>query len=139
MPALRARVEATPPHGAPHLPALQVGILGSTKVTSLMDAVRAFYAEKTSVKVPPFHEAQLYVSEEWSEFLEAAPGSEHEAKELADLVFTLAGYALAVGIDLDVAFRLVCESNMTKERTLSGKVQKGADYVEPDMREAMVR
>ena len=109
-------------------------------MTSLMAAVRAFYAEKAPNEVLD-GSRYTYFLEELREFMESYdnPGTPHRAKEAADLLFTLAGLMDEEGIDLDVAFRLVCESNMTKERTLSGKVQKGADYVEPDMREAMVR
>lgn len=60
------------------------------------------------------------------------------AKELADRMFTGYGVALAAGINLDKAFKLVCESNMTKEPTAEGKVQKGKDYVEPDMSQCVL-
>lgn len=103
-----------------------------------MESVRRFYAEKAG-RVPRIGEAADYLVEEWREFKDSEDGSEHQAKELADLVFTLAGYALAVGIDLDVAFRLVAESNMTKEPTPTGKVRKGAAYVEPDLSAALLR
>ena len=55
------------------------------------------------------------------------------AKELGDNLVTLYGVAIAAGIDLDSAFLAVHNSNMTKQRTPEGKIQKGDDYVEPDM------
>jgi len=58
----------------------------------------------------------------------------HLAKELADEVFTCYGLAQRVGIDLDLAFQAVCKSNMTKQPTPEGKIQKGADYQPPDLR-----
>jgi len=111
-------------------------------MTSLMAAGRAFYAEKgpgrLSTKRTQWEARCGYFDEELHEFLNAHPGTPHRAKEAADLLFTLAGLMDEEGIDLDVAFALVCASNMTKERTVNGKVRKGPDYVEPDMRGSLL-
>ena len=53
-------------------------------------------------------------------------------------MFTLYGVAITVGVDLDEAFRLVAESNMTKQKTPEGKVIKGPDYIEPNMESALL-
>lgn len=61
-------------------------------------------------------------------------------KELADLKYVLNGFAATFGIDLDVAFNRVHESNMSKLgddgkpiRRLDGKVMKGPNYQPPSM------
>ena len=108
----------------------------------LMESVRQFYAEKRG-SLPTTKEAAHYFVdelEELTEIQEAGWSIEnvgHFAKEAADVVFTLAGLCAARGIDLDEAFRLVCESNMTKQYTPEGKVQKGPGYREPDMSSAL--
>ena len=101
-------------------------------------------------KLPTPAEALDYLKEEIRELMEAVdairysenPDSrsliEHYAKESADVKFTLYGLDIALGVDGDKAFQLVCESNMTKERTEDGKVQKGENYVEPDMSGAIL-
>lgn len=110
------------------------------------DRVRAFYMEKRG-SLPTFEAAADVDFEEATEVEDAVAAfvlSEHPdlvghlAKELADRMFTGYGLALSLGIDLDKAFDLVCQSNMTKEPTPEGKVKKGAGYVEPDMREALL-
>lgn len=69
---------------------------------------------------------------------------EQLAKELADLVYVCYGTALAYDIDLDEAFEIVHASNMSKRnpdgsvsRREDGKVLKGANYVPPDMSDAV--
>ena len=54
---------------------------------------------------------------------------DNELKEMADMMYTLYGYAIARGYNLDAAFEAVHESNMTKEFTPTGKIQKGVNYV----------
>jgi NTP pyrophosphatase (non-canonical NTP hydrolase) len=68
----------------------------------------------------------------------------HVAKELADAVIALYGTAVTTGIDLDMAVRLVHESNMSKVDAdgkpiirEDGKVMKGLNYREPDMTAAL--
>ena len=103
------------------------------------DLVAEFYREKAGRAAPHPREALAFIREEMKEvnlaYWEWASTGDARPlmKELADLVNVCYGQALAVGGDLDVAFLLVHESNMTKERTEVGKVQKGPDYVEPDM------
>lgn len=67
------------------------------------------------------------------------------AKQLADLAYVVHGIALVYGIDLDIAFRQVHESNMTKVddegRPLyedSGRVMKGPNYKAPMMAPALI-
>jgi NTP pyrophosphatase (non-canonical NTP hydrolase) len=62
------------------------------------------------------------------------------AKESADLLYVVYGTAVALGIDLEEAFRRVHESNMSKLGAdgqpifrQDGKVLKGENYFEPDM------
>ena len=66
------------------------------------------------------------------------------AKELADAVIAFYGTAVTMGIDLDVAVRLVHASNMSKVGAdgksiirEDGKVMKGPFYREPDMTAAL--
>lgn len=66
------------------------------------------------------------------------------AKELSDLLYVAYGSAEAYGIDLDKAFELVHESNMSKlgddgrpVRREDGKVLKGPNYKAPDMTDAI--
>jgi len=75
-----------------------------------------------------------------------AQSLEEIAKELADVVVVTYGTADVLGIDLDKAFDLVHESNMSKLgedgkpiRREDGKVLKGPNYKAPDMSEAVLR
>jgi predicted HAD superfamily Cof-like phosphohydrolase len=103
------------------------------------EMVAEFYAAKCG-GLPKSGLALSLFEEEVHEWMAALPPSpndpvsDHEVKEMADVLYTLVGVALSRGIDLDGAFKAVHESNMTKQPTLNGKVQKGPDYVEPDMR-----
>lgn len=115
-------------------------------------AVEEFYREKRG-SIPSFEEAWLYFKEEVGEAEEEAEergewsweaipvefiDREKLAKELADVLFTAYGVAIAAGIDLDKSFQLVAESNMTKQKTTEGKVVKGDSYVEPEMSGALL-
>src|SRR5690606_28859689 len=67
------------------------------------------------------------------------------AKELAELLVVTYGTADVLGIDLDKAFDLVHESNMSKLgedgtpiRREDGKILKGPNYKAPDMSEAVL-
>jgi len=75
-----------------------------------------------------------------------AQSLEEIAKELADVVVVTYGTADVLGIDLDKAFDLVHESNMSKLgedgkpiRREDGKVLKGPNYKAPDMSGAVLR
>lgn len=61
------------------------------------------------------------------------PDEEHILKELCDVLYTAYGYALSLGWDIQEAFRRVHTSNMTKKPTTEGKIQKGPDYVAPEL------
>lgn len=61
-------------------------------------------------------------------------------KELADVQYTLSGFASALGLPLNQAFHRVHQSNMTKLGAdgkpvidLQGKVRKGPNYIPPIM------
>lgn len=82
--------------------------------------------------------------EEAATILEAAPYVEAHhlnfVKELTDLLYVAYWLAARVGIDIDRAFRLVHQSNMTKlgkdgrpVTRADGKVLKGPDYRKPDL------
>lgn len=61
------------------------------------------------------------------------------AKELADILYVVYGAGVSLGIDLDHAFAVVHESNLSKLvdgkplKDSGGKVQKGPNYQPPDM------
>ncbi len=66
------------------------------------------------------------------------------AKELADILYVVYGAGVSFGIDLDHAFAVVHESNMSKLvdgkalKDEGGKVQKGPNYEPPDERELAI-
>ena len=67
---------------------------------------------------------------------------EFMAKEMADLLYVIYGSALALGIDLNEAFRRVHASNMTKFdgvmiKDASGKVKKGPAYTAPTLEDCV--
>lgn len=76
---------------------------------------------------------------EVKEALEEGTDIEHIAKELADLLYVTYGCAIAYGINLDLAFTLVHDSNMTKLvdgkpiKNKAGKIIKPDTYKDPDM------
>lgn len=89
------------------------------------------------------------IRDEWIELKEALfPYNYHDAdksleaiaKEGADLIYTVIGTFISLGIDFEEAFRRVHASNMSKRepdgsvrRDESGKVLKPSTYVPPDM------
>jgi len=59
-------------------------------------------------------------------------------KELADVQYTISGFAASFGLNLEVAFQRVHESNLSKflggvEYNDDNKVMKGADYQPPNL------
>ncbi len=77
------------------------------------------------------------IFEEIAEFLEAAAQGNiaKTTKELCDVLYVVYGYAATMGIDIDYAFQLVHEANMSKLDELGrpviredGKVVKGPKY-----------
>lgn len=64
------------------------------------------------------------------------------SKELADIVYVVFGTAVQLGIDLDMAFDLVHDSNMQKikhnEKRSDGKILKGKNYKKPDMSKTVI-
>ncbi len=81
------------------------------------------------------------IEEEFSEWSEAMPESEHELKELADLVYVIYGYANAMGYDLDEAVYRVHSNNIGRckqpdgsiKRRPDGKILKNPDYPAVDL------
>lgn len=65
-------------------------------------------------------------------------------KELADILYVVYGAGVSFGIDLDHAFAVVHESNLSKLvdgkplKDEGGKVQKGPNYQPPDERELAI-
>lgn len=116
-------------------------------MSTFQNYVRRFYNEKGRVgaSVP---ERWDYLKEERAELdeilercyqVQGADVADRMsiAKELADEMACLYGIAERLRINLDIAFVLVMESNMTKSFTSAGKIQKGPDYVEPNMTAAV--
>ena len=88
------------------------------------------------------------ITEEYNEFVAAWDSDIHEGyeeavvKELIDLLYVTYGTLIYLGVDADEAFRRVHESNMSKLgkngkpiRREDGKVLKGDNYKEPDLRD----
>ena len=100
--------------------------------------VAAFYYAKLG-RLPTPAEARERLLEELAELSHALSmyGPAGQLKELADVLYTAYGYALARGWNLREAFRLVHISNMTKEPATTGKIQKGDAYVAPDLGDCM--
>jgi predicted HAD superfamily Cof-like phosphohydrolase len=77
------------------------------------------------------------VFEELIELIEAKASGDlgHTTKEIADLIYVLYGYAATIGVDMDAAFEMVHQANMTKLDEMGkpvirddGKVVKGPRY-----------
>ena len=104
-----------------------------------MDMVKYYY--KTSGITPNVTTAERLVHEEYDEWLEERSGTEGELKELADLVYVIYGYALAMGYDLDEALCRVHSNNLgrmtqpdgTIKRREDGKIIKNPDYPKVDL------
>lgn len=86
------------------------------------------------------------IEEEYQEFLDAvAEGDLANAfKELADLIYVVAGTGAAFGGDLDAVFLAVHESNMSKlgedgkpVKREDGKILKGPKYKAPNIAEVL--
>lgn len=125
----------------------------SIYIETYQDDVAEFYRVKRG-STPILEEASDYFIEECSEAYRelTARGEwsdevlsiyevdrEKLAKELADVLFTAYGVAIAAGIDLDVAFEIVARDNMeNKVKTEDGKVQKREGYTPPNMEPALL-
>ena len=84
------------------------------------------FAEVTQQKPDPALYMDL-VHEEYSEWYESLVGTEHELKELADLVYVCYGFANAMGYDLDEAIRRVHLNNIGRCVQPDGSVKRRAD------------
>lgn len=101
--------------------------------------VASFYLAKIG-GLPSPEAARSYLVEEMAELQYALVNEdEHQQlKEMADVLYTLYGYAIARGWNLHRAFGLVHDSNMTKGTSPDGKkVPKGYSYVAPDLSECI--
>lgn len=77
------------------------------------------------------------IAEEFAELVEAMQKQDYvgTAKECADLLYVVYGTAAEYGFPIDAVFDEVHHSNMTKTpaKDAGGKIQKGPDYVPPDI------
>ena len=109
-----------------------------------MEMVKYYY--KTADIEPNAILAERLVHEEYREWQEEVYGEsphqpEGELKELADLVYVIYGYALAMGYDLDEALCRVHSNNIgrmtqpdgTIKRREDGKIIKNPDYPKVDL------
>jgi len=83
------------------------------------------------------------ISEEFAELIKAMNCKDiiEIADALADQIYVINGCAIGYGINLDTVFDEVHKSNMTKtlDTDVGGKVQKGSDFVPPDIETALMR
>jgi len=105
-----------------------------TKPQTVSEMVREF-ATKTGQKA----DSSLYqrlICEEYEEWCREDAHTGRDLKELADLVYVIYGYALAVSYDLEEAVRRVHENNLgrclqpdgTVKRREDGKIMKNPDF-----------
>lgn len=66
--------------------------------------------------------------------LDITPVLEHVAKEGIDVIYTVIGTLLTLGVNVELAMQLVHDSNMSKEgKAGHKKITKGPNYKEPNM------
>ena len=96
--------------------------------------VAIFYVDKLG-RYPTQFEARSRLDEELMELEVALNGGTDEAviHEMVDVMYTLYGYAISRGWNLPEAFDRVHAANMTKDKTDSGKVKKGAGFIPADL------
>lgn len=100
---------------------------------------------KDAPEIPPLEVVDLryeLIAEELEEFSRAVAKNDLTgvADALTDLLYVVYGAGHAFGIDLDLTFNIVHDSNMSKLRPDGkpiyrddGKVMKGPNYVPPDL------
>ncbi len=80
-----------------------------------------------------------YVEEEFYELIHAYNNLDREdvIKEACDLIWVVYGLLHTMGVDTDIAFGKVSDSNMSKLPFTykDGKVQKGPNYRKPNLKE----
>ena len=104
-----------------------------------MDMVKYYY--NTAGIKPDVQTAVTLVEEELEEWRWEDLFTEGDLKELADLVYVIYGYALAMGYDLDEALCRVHSNNIgrmtqpdgTIKRREDGKIIKNPDYPKVDL------
>lgn len=123
-------------------------------MTNPYQSVRKFHeamgqpvGDKPQFLTPERQEFRLtLIDEEYRELLESlAEGDLVNAfKEMADMIYVIAGMAVEMGGDLDKVFDAVQESNMSKLGDdgkpifrEDGKVLKGPNYKAPDIEEVL--
>lgn len=106
---------------------------------------RAFGVTMGNYDMPQFVDVELrksLINEEVREVMKAFKSGDlrNLAKELSDLLYVVYGTGVALGLELDKAFDLVHNSNMSKLGDDGkpvirddGKILKGPKYQEPDM------
>jgi predicted HAD superfamily Cof-like phosphohydrolase len=86
------------------------------------------------------------IREEFNELQDAIEASDlvEVADALTDLLYVIYGAGAAFGIDLDACFEEVHESNMSKlmpdgtvQRREDGKVMKGPNYFQPNLKKVL--
>lgn len=86
------------------------------------------------------------IREEFNELQDAIDASDivEVADALTDLLYVIYGAGAAFGIDLDACYEEVHDSNMSKLmpdgtvlRREDGKVQKGPNYFQPDLKKVL--
>lgn len=109
-------------------------------IQAMLYAFHAIYGLTYTFDDAAFRDKELrqkLIEEEFKEVIAAfeADDLENAAKEMADLIYVLAGAFLAFGIDMDAVFKEVHRSNLSKlgedGRPIYndiGKVQKGPNY-----------
>lgn len=115
-------------------------------VQQLLEFHKKFSRPIGDLKDPDFTVEQALrielIEEEFNELLVAldAHDLEQVADALGDLVYVIAGAAVAWGIDLGTIIDVIHASNMTKtpgNLREDGKVLKGPDFVPPDIKGAL--
>ena len=115
--------------------------MSETNFEKVIEFTKAFnlpIAEHPHLPTGDLHKLRVnLIFEEMAEFLEAAAQDNipKTTKELCDVLYVVYGYAATMGIDIDYAFQLVHETNMSKLDSLGkpvlrddGKVLKGPLY-----------
>ena len=101
----------------------------------------------------PEHQLRIkLIEEEYIELRDAVRDGDlvETADALADLIYVIYGYALVLGVDLDDVLTEVQRSNLSKlgadglpiyhtEGPKRGKVMKGPNFSEPDIRQVLER
>jgi len=121
-----------------------------TNFDRVKDFMNKFGQEvKSSPEFPSKDVIQLrleLIVEEYGELKEAIAANDmvEVADALTDLLYVIYGAGAAFGVDLDACFEEVHESNMSKLmpdgtvlRREDGKIMKGPNYFQPDLKKVL--